>query len=106
VRGFHVRYLNGRKPWIYFKVQVIDGNGNAVNRAWNNYGNYVDYDGAGRDVDNTMNLYPPSSYSPVFGSSKTVNFKIYGQEEDVAYFGGEYSYECHTGPFYVQMYHL
>jgi hypothetical protein len=104
VRQFSVRYLSGTKPWIYFQVHVTDGNGVAVDRDWNAYGNWITYDGAGQYVDNTMNLYPPASYSPVFGTHydpRRITFRINGRESDGPSF--PYANYCTTGSVYVQL---
>ena len=82
VRAFSIRYLSGTKPWAYFQINVRDGNGQLVNRPWNYGGNWVRYDGAGQYTDNTTNLYPPVSYSPVFGRDQVISFQVYTAMSD------------------------
>jgi hypothetical protein len=101
LRALGIRYLSGTKPWAYFQIQVTDGNGVAVNRDWNYNGNWIKYDGAGRDVDNTTNLTPPVSYSPVFGRNRSVTFLFFVRESDAPLF--PYDRGCNGGHFYVQL---
>ncbi len=98
LRKFSLRYLDGAYPWLYVQIQVVDGNKNAVNRDWNNNGGWIHWDGAGRDVDNTINLYPPASYAPVFGAQQQMYFTIRGMENTVPIFGDPEKM-CRTGPW-------
>ena len=82
LRQFSIRYLSGRKPWAYFQIHVHDGNHVELFRPWNANGGWIMNDGAGRDVDNTMNLFPPVSYSPTFGANHVITFDILTRESD------------------------
>src|SRR5205814_2263060 len=96
---FSVRYLSGHYPWLYIQVNVIDGNGQGVNRAWNNNGNWITGDGAGRDVDNTINLSVPGGYAPVMGRNNSVEFEISVKEVPSPNFWS--SGACYAHPFWV-----
>lgn len=76
IRSISIRYLSGTRPWAYYYVRVLDGNGQSLERPWNNYGNPIPWDGAGRDVDNVTTLVPPSDFAPVFGRSSAINIAI------------------------------
>jgi hypothetical protein len=102
LRQFSLRYLSGTKPWLYVQIDVWDGNGNAVNRDWNNNGNYIWNDGAGRDVDNTMNLSVPTTYAPVFDTNKPVTFRIYGKETARPDFFDNYG-ACYVGAWWLRV---
>jgi hypothetical protein len=104
ISSFSIRYLSGYNPWLYVRIGVEDGNGQSVDRAWNNYGNWITTDGAGRGVDNTINRSVPGGYAPVFGRNGAIIFTIYGKESAVNAFGDPRG-GCHPGPFYVMMRH-
>jgi len=61
---------------------VHDGNHVELFRPWNANGGWIMNDGAGRDVNNTMNLFPPASYSPTFGANHVITFDILTRESD------------------------
>jgi hypothetical protein len=77
IRSIGIRYLAGTEPWAYYNVSVVDGNGQHFQRSWNNYESLIWYDGAGRDVNNTTNLTPPASFSPVFGRNGYIDVFVY-----------------------------
>lgn len=66
----------------YFQIHVHDGNHVELFRPWNANGGWIMNDGAGRDVDNTMNLFPPQSYSPTFGANHVITFDTLTRESD------------------------
>jgi hypothetical protein len=76
VRQFSIRYLSGAKPWAFFQLHVQDGNNQWLRRPWNWNGGWITGDAAARDVDNTVNLYPPQGYAPVWGANQRINFVI------------------------------
>jgi hypothetical protein len=72
IRSISIRHLDSVRPWAYYQVEVADGAGQQFKRHWNNYGNLIYRDGAGRDVDNVTTLTPDYGFAPAFGPAGRV----------------------------------
>jgi hypothetical protein len=76
VRRVSVRYLSGSRPWMWIRLSVLDGNNDLKHGPWNNHGGWIPNDGAGRDVENTINLTPHAGYAPTLGANRAITFSI------------------------------
>ena len=72
-----MRYLAGTTPWVFYAVQIQDGDGEWFWRNWNNYGYVISWDGASRTVDNTTHITPNTGFAPSFGSRGYIDIHVY-----------------------------
>jgi len=77
IRSIDIRYVSGTMPWAFYRVHVIDGNGQFFERAWNNYGSLITWDAASDVVDNTVHFVPSYGFAPTFGVRGWVQIRIY-----------------------------
>jgi hypothetical protein len=77
IRSIDIRYLSGTEPWAFYNVNIMDGNGTYFFRDWNNYGRLITWDGASKDIDNTVHIVPNYGFAPVFGSRRYVDVHVH-----------------------------